>query len=59
MLYNTDYMVLLGHVINDNHYISTTRVSMATKFDNLPWWTLIDIVTWPFDHVVLVDPVTN
>ena len=26
-----DYMVLQGHVTNENHYISTTRVPMATK----------------------------
>ena len=28
-------MVLQGHVTNKNHYISTTRVSMATKLGGM------------------------
>ena len=28
-------MVLQGHVTNENHYISTTRVPMATKLGTI------------------------
>ena len=34
-LYNTLIMVLQGHVINIDLYISTTRASMATKLDKI------------------------
>ena len=30
-----DQVVLKGHVTNKNHYISTTRVPMATKFGRM------------------------
>ena len=30
-----DQVVLKGHLTNKNHYISTTRVPMATKFGRM------------------------
>ena len=32
---NTDHVVLQSHMINQNRYISTTRVPMATRLDEM------------------------
>ena len=54
-------MVLPSHVTNENNYISTTRVPMATKLGRMV--AHLDgcshKVTWLFDHVILQDLVTS
>ena len=34
-IFNTFFVVLQGHVTNENHYISTTRVPMTTKLGRM------------------------
>ena len=58
-----DDAVLQSHVTNENHYISTirVRVPMATKLGRMVAHLdeLLPTVSWPFDHMILWDDVTN
>ena len=53
------HVVLQGHVTNDNHYIFTIRLDMATKLG----WIIIYLdellPAEPHEHVVLRDCVAN
>ena len=40
-------------------YFQTAYDHQTWQYGNLPWWALAHKVTWPFDHLVLRDQVTN
>ena len=56
-----DCVVLQGRVTNKNHYIHYQSLYDHQTWQdyNLLWWAPIDILNWPFNHVVLPDHVTN
>ena len=54
-----DHLVLRDHVTNDNHYISTMVVPIATKPGRTHLERLGQKITWSFHHTVLQNYVTN